>query len=53
MPVLRKNINGDLYVVINIKSPEKLSEDVKDLLTKAQNLNPKLDRSDIVAKGTI
>ena len=53
LEVLRKNINGDLYVVINIKAPEKLSEDVKDLLAKAQGLSPKLDRSDIVAKGTI
>ena len=53
MPVLRKNINGDLYVVINIKAPEKLSDNVKDLLIKAQSLSPKLDRSDILAKGTI
>ncbi len=53
MPILRKNTNGDLYVIINIKAPEKISNDVKELLLKAQSLSPSLDRSDIVAKGTI
>ena len=53
MPVLRKNINGDLYVVINIKAPEKISDEVKDLLLKAQSKTPTLDRSSILAKGTI
>ena len=49
----RKNINGDLYVVINIKAPEKISDEVKDLLLKAQSKTPTLDRSSILAKGTI
>ena len=53
MPVLRKNINGDLYVVVNIKAPEKISDEVKDLLLKAQSKTPALDRSSILAKGTI
>lgn len=53
MPVLRKNTNGDLYVVINIKAPEKISDEVKELLLKAQSKTPTLDRSSILAKGTI
>lgn len=53
MPVLKKESYGDLYIVINIKSPNNLSEEAKNLLLSAQKLTPPIDRSDIIAKGTL
>lgn len=53
MPVLKKNTNGDLYIIANIVSPEKMGDDAKELLMQARTkINP-LDRSDIIKQGTI
>ena len=53
MPVLKKDTYGDLYIVINIKAPNNLSDGAKDLLISAQKMTTPIDRSDIIAKGTI
>ncbi len=53
MPVMKKNTTGDLYVVINIIAPDKIKDDIRDLLIKAQEKSPSIDRSDILSKGVI
>ena len=53
MPVLKKDTYGDLYIVINIKAPANLSEEAKELLISVQKMTTPIDRSDIIAKGTI
>ncbi len=53
MPVLKKDNYGDLYIILNIKAPENISENIKDLLISAQKLSTPIDRSSIISKGTI
>ncbi len=53
MPIIRKDNYGDLYVTINIKAPNSISEEVKELLIKAQNKTMPIDRSEIISRGLI
>ncbi len=53
MPLLKKETKGDLYIILNIKAPENISQQVKDILISAQKLTTPIDRSSIIAKGTI
>lgn len=53
MPLLKKDINGDLYIIINIKAPDNLTNDAKELLLSAQKLTKPIDRSQIINQGTI
>lgn len=53
MPHIKKSTKGDLYIVVHIVTPEKLSSEAKDLLMQAKEKTPALDRSDILAKGSL
>ena len=47
------NLDVSLFKKVGDAAPEKISDEVKDLLLKAQSKTPALDRSSILAKGTI
>lgn len=53
MPILKKSAKGDLYITLNIVVPDKLSDEAKDLIKKAKEKTPELNRSSIVNQGVI